>query len=193
VSLTSIGFTPGLAMTPTPTRSVPLVPRPQEEAEASTARAVPLRRPPSAPTGWVRVGTVQLGPAVGYLLAWAAVLFAVFLSVLVVGYLMLYALGVVASVSKALAIVLGEPLPDSGVLPLLQPQSMLPLMVMASFVLSALAFAAGFAAALVHNAVSSLSGGLLVRLRPSGSAPVTARGRHAAPSARVDLRRSNDS
>jgi hypothetical protein len=101
---------------------------------------------------------------------WAGVLFVVLLLVLVGGYLLLWALGVTASVSKALAIVLGEQVPSSGVLPVLQPQSVLPMAVLVSFALSVLALASAFAAVLVHNAVSSLTGGLLVRIRPADRA-----------------------
>ena len=168
--MTSIGF-------PAPrtgTRTVPLRPREQDAA----ARPVELRRRETAPAGWVRVGTIRVHRAGSYLLAWAAVLFAVLFLVLVGGYLMLWATGVTASVSEALAIVLGEPLPESGVLPMLQPQTVLPMAVLLSFVLSVLALAASFAAVLVHNAVSALTGGLLVRIRPADRGP-------RLPSARV--------
>jgi hypothetical protein len=40
-----------------------------------------------------------------------------------------------------------------------------------SFLLSGLALAAGFATVLVHNAVSSLTGGLMVRVRPADRSP----------------------
>jgi hypothetical protein len=160
----------GIPLTRTATRTVPLrAPAPATERSAAVVeRPVELRpRAAAAPVGWVKVGTISLHRAASDLLVWAGVLFAVLLLVLVGGYLMLWALGVTASVSKALAIVLGEQVPSSGVLPILQPQSVLPLAVLASFVLSALALASAFAAVLVHNAVSSLTGGLLVRIRPA--------------------------
>jgi len=168
----------GLPASRSTTRSVPLVPGTQSAAVERTDR-IDLR----PPAGWVTVGTVRLQSVAGYLLLWAAVMCAVLFLVLVGGYLALWVLGVVASLSKALAIVLGEPLPESGVLPFLQPQSVVPLAVLVSFLLSGLALVTGFAAVLVHNAVSSLTGGVRVRLRAS-SAPAR------RPTARVDLQRS---
>jgi len=148
------------------TRAVPLRPK-----EAESALPVELTPRQAVPAGWVRVGTIRVHRAGSYLLAWAAVLFAVLFLVLVGGYLLLWGFGVTASVSEALAIVLGEPLPESGVLPMLQPQAVLPMAVLVSFLLSFLSLAATFAAVLVHNAVSSLTGGLLVRIRPADRAP----------------------
>jgi hypothetical protein len=139
-------------------------------AAASFARSLSAARAgPRA--GWTRVGTVQLSSAVRYLAVWAAVMCGVLLLVLVGGYIVLAVLGVTGSASRALAIILDEPLPSSGVLPLLQPSNVLPVAVLVSVLLSALCFASALAAVLVHNAVTELTGGLRVRLRSGPSGP----------------------
>ena len=117
----------------------------------------------------MRVGTIGLWSAVRYLVVWAVVLFGVLVLVLLGSYVVLSFLGVIASVSSALAIILDEPLPASGVLPALQPQRALPTAVAVSAVLSVLALGAALALVLVHNAVSALTGGLRVRIRPAPS------------------------
>jgi hypothetical protein len=147
----------------------------RETAVTGTATSW-LTRSPSrvgahAPTGWSRVGTVQLRSATRYLAVWAAVLCGVLLLVLVGGYVLLSLLGVTGSASRALAIILDEPLPSSGVLPLLQPGNVLPAAVLVSVLLSALWFVAAMSAVLVHNAVTELTGGLRVRLRTVSSGP----------------------
>lgn len=127
--------------------------------------AAPRRQLPTAAGSWVRIGTVELSSAFRYLLVWAAVLFGVLLVVLGVGYLLLAMLGVTGSVSRALAVILDQPLPSSGVLPVLQARNVLPAVLVVCAALSALWFVCAAAAVLVHNAVSALTGGVRVRLR----------------------------
>ena len=134
------------------------------------------RSGPAQSTGWMRVGQVDVQAAVRYLAVWAGALCAVLLVVLVLGYAFLTVLGVTGSVSKALGILSGDDA-SGGLVPALQPQHVLPLLVVMSVVLSGLAFVAAMAAVLVHNAATSLTGGLRVRLRPETVRPV--RPRHA--------------
>jgi hypothetical protein len=129
-------------------------------------------------TAWTRVGPVDPRAAVRYLAVWAAALCAVLLVVLVLGYALLTVLGVTGSVSKALAIVSGDDATASGLVPALQPQHVLPLLVVGSVVLSGLAFVAALAGVLVHNAATSLTGGLRVRMRPEKVRPI--RPRHSS-------------
>jgi predicted secreted protein len=154
--VTTIGFHPRRAALPAP--------RP-----AAHPRAVSLVNPQGQavlPAGWVRVGTVQLRSAASYLVLWAVVLFAVLVCVLVGGYSALSQLGVTGSVSRALAVLTDEPLPPSGVLPVLQPDRVLPTAVLVSAVLSGVWLVLAFAAVLVHNAITKLTGGIRVRIRP---------------------------
>ena len=115
--------------------------------------------------GWIRVGTIGWRSVVRYLTVWSAVMFAVLVIVLAGGYLILSLLGVTTSVSRALAIILDEPVPDSGVLPVLQPRRVLPAAMLASAMVSLLWLVTALASVLVHNAVSVLTGGVRVRLR----------------------------
>ena len=123
---------------------------------------------PTTSVAWARVGTIQLRSAVRYLFVWAWVMFAVLVVVLVVGYVFLDLLGVVDSLSRALAIIFDEPLPASGVLPPLQARNVLVGAVLVSALLSALWLVAAVAAVLVHNAVSALTGGVRIRVRIRG-------------------------
>lgn len=127
--------------------------------------------------GWTRVGPVQLRSALRYLFVWSLALCAVLVVVLVVGYALLTLAGVTGSVSKALGILSGDEVTSSGLVPALQPQRVLPVLLVTSAVLSALAFIAALAAVLVHNAATSLTGGLRVRMRPDAVRPVRPRPR----------------
>jgi len=126
--------------------------------------------------GWMRLGPVDPHAAVRYLAVWAAALCAVLVVVSVLGYALLTVLGVTGSVSKALGILSGDDA-SSGLVPALQPQNVLPLLVFGSMLLSALAFVAAMAGVLVHNAATSFTGGLRVRLRPEAVRPVRPRPR----------------
>ena len=87
-------------------------------------------------------------------------------------YALLAVLGVLGSVSQALALVSDQP--SSGLVPPLQPQHVLPLIVVTSLCVSGLFLVASYGVLLVHNATTSLTGGLRVRVRPDG--PRRARG-----------------
>ena len=100
-----------------------------------------------------------------YLAVWAAVLSAVLLCVMVLTYVVLGALGVLGSVSQALALVSDEA-PSSGLVPMLQPQRVLPLLVLLSLGLAATFYVMALAALMVHNATTAITGGLRVRVRP---------------------------
>jgi hypothetical protein len=175
--VTSIRFDGSPRAVPASGVRVPLrsVPRVEGEAQVSLTRSrtVPTVRPTGVQgSGWTRVGTVPLDSAARYLVAWAVGLLVVLVLVLLVGYGLLAALGVLGSVSRGLAVLLGEDLPSSGVLPVLQPGTVLPAVLVVSVLLSGLWLVAAFGAVLVHNAVTELTGGLRVRLRPD--APPTA-------------------
>ena len=101
-----------------------------------------------------------------YFVVWTGVLFVAQLLVLVATYAVLLSLGVIGSLSRALALVSDQPLPASGVLPMLQPLHVLPLLVALSLVLSVLFLLAAVGVVLVHNATTTLTGGLAVRVRP---------------------------
>ena len=113
----------------------------------------------------VRLGSFGLGSAALYLLVWAVVLFSVSTAVLVAGYVALERLGVLLSLSRTAATVLSQPLPESGVLPALEPAALLPYALVSSAVLALLWLVASLAFVCVHNAVSTLTGGLRVRIR----------------------------
>jgi hypothetical protein len=153
----------GPVVTPTPTTTTPSLLPALPPADESSASVVP------ASGGWVRVGTVGLRSALSYLTVWAGVVFAA---------LVLVVLGVTGSVSRAMAVLMDEQVPASGVLPALQPGHVLPLAVLVSLLLAGLWLVSSVAAVLVHNAVSRLTGGLRVRIRPVGHRP---RARHAVP------------
>lgn len=112
----------------------------------------------------VRLGAFGLGSAALYLWVWAVVLFTVGTAVLVAGYVALERLGVLLSLSRTAATVLSQPLPESGVLPALEPAALLPYALVSSAVLALLWLVASLAFVCVHNAVSTLTGGLLVRI-----------------------------
>jgi hypothetical protein len=162
----------GPVVTPTPTTTTPSLLPALPPADESSASVVP------ASGGWVRVGTVGLRSALSYLTVWAGVVFAALVLVLLGGYVVLAMLGVTGSVSRAMAVLMDEQVPASGVLPALQPGHVLPLAVLVSLLLAGLWLVSSVAAVLVHNAVSRLTGGLRVRIRPVGHRP---RARHAVP------------
>lgn len=138
------------------TGSAPDGPAPGEPVLPVTAPALPPQ---------VRLGSFGLGSAALYLLVWAVVLFSVSTAVLVAGYVALERLGVLLSLSRTAATVLSQPLPESGVLPALQPAALLPYALVSSAVLALLWLVASLAFVCVHNAVSTLTGGLRVRIR----------------------------
>lgn len=132
---------------------------------APVAPLDPLAAPPPIAAPQVRLGVVGLGSAAVYLLIWALVLFAVSTAVFVAGYLALERFGVLTSLSQTAATVLSQPLPESGVLPVLELSAVLPYALVGSGVLALLWLVASLAFVCVHNAVSTLTGGLRVRVR----------------------------
>lgn len=121
--------------------------------------------PPRSGPPQLRLGAVGLGSAALYLLVWAFVLFVVTTAVLVAGYAALERFGVLTSLSRTVATVLSQPLPASGLLPALELPALLPYALLASGVLALLWLVASLAFVCVHNAVSTLTGGLRVRVR----------------------------
>ena len=113
----------------------------------------------------VAVGVVRLGSAARYLFLWMLVLLGVEVLVFWVGYTLLSSLGVLESVSAAAATVLGEPVPDSGVLPALELPALLPWAVLAGAALSLLWLVMSLALLLVHNCICRISGGPRVQVR----------------------------
>jgi len=157
-----------------PRRAVPLV-EGSADVTMSRSQAAPVTRAVAAPgSGMMRVGVVPLDSAARYLVAWAVGICAVLVVVLVLGYAVLSVLGVVGSVSRGLAVLLGQDVPKSGVLPALQATRVLPAIVLLSVLVSGLWLVVAFGAVLVHNAVTSLTGGLRVRIRPEATRPVPA-------------------
>ena len=138
------------------TGSAPDGPAPGDQVPQVPAPALPPQ---------VRLGGFGLGSAALYLCVWAVVLFSVCTAVLVAGYVALERLGVLLSLSRTAATVLSEPLPESGVLPALEPAALLPYALVSSAVLALLWLVASMAFVCVHNAVSTLTGGLRVRIR----------------------------
>ena len=113
----------------------------------------------------VGVGLVQLGSAARYLFLWMLVLLGVEVLVFWVGYTLLSSLGVLESVSAAAATVLGEQVPDSGVLPALELPALLPWAVLVGAALSVLWLVMSLSLLLVHNCICRISGGPRVQLR----------------------------
>lgn len=139
------------------------VPRPSEAGDDAVATPAPPATP--VPDDVVRVGTISLRSAAAYLSLWMLVLLAVEVLVFWGGYTLLSNLGVLTSVSAALATVLGEPVPDSGVLPALELPALLPWAVLGGAALAVLWMIMSLALVLVHNCVCAITGGPRVRLR----------------------------
>jgi hypothetical protein len=116
------------------------------------------------PEGVVRVGAVGLRSAAAYLLAWMLVLLAVEVLVFWGGYTLLSALGVLTSVSAALATVLGDPVPESGLLPALELPALLPWAVLGGAALAVLWMLMSLALVLVHNCICRITGGPRLRV-----------------------------
>ena len=129
--------------------------------------APPGAAPPDAapPPRAVRVGSIALRSAAPYLFLWMLVLLAVEVLVFWGGYTVLAALGVLTSVSAALATVLGDPVPDSGVLPALELPALLPWAVLGGAALAVLWMIMSLALVLVHNCICAITGGPRLRIR----------------------------
>ena len=142
-----------------------MVPRqtglPRAEGDGAGDQGAPPERP-------VVVGPIELRSAATYLLAWALVVFAVVVLVLSSGYAVLDRLGVLASVSRAVATVLGDEVPAGGVLPALELDALLPWLLAGAAALAVLWLLTVLAMVAVHNGICALTGGPRVRTRPLG-------------------------
>ena len=113
----------------------------------------------------LRLGRLELASALAYLLLWAAVLFVVEVLVLWGSHEALDRLGVLASISGAVATVLDLPVPDTGVLPALEFGALLPWLLLAAAGVTLLWLVTMLAVVLVHNAICAVTGGPRVRVR----------------------------
>lgn len=111
--------------------------------------------PPEAP-GRVRPRALGLASISPYLLAWAAVLFAVEVLVFLACWTALQHLGVLDSVSRAAATVLGDAPPADGALPVLQLPTLLPWVLLVAAGLALLWLVAALAVVVVHNGLCAL-------------------------------------
>lgn len=120
---------------------------------------------PPPPADVLAVGRLELRSAAAYLLVWAVVVFVVEVLVLWSSHTALLRLGVLEQVSRAAATVLDQPLPDSGLLPALELDALLPWLLVAAAVLAVLWLLTLLAVVLVHNGVCALTGGPRVHVR----------------------------
>ena len=142
---------------------VPAPSAPGDDAVPAAAEPAPPATAP--PEGSVRLGSVGLRSAAAYLFLWMLVLLAVEVLVFWGGYTALAALGVLESVSAALATVLGDPVPESGVLPALELPALLPWAVLGGAALAVLWMIMSLALVLVHNCICAITGGPRIRVR----------------------------
>ena len=140
--------------------TVPLQPPGPAQTDGGGAGDEPPGRPPT-----FAVGHVELRSAMTYLLAWTGVVFAVVTLALWSAYEVLQRLGVLRSVSKAVATVLGDEVPASGVLPALELDALLPWLLASAGGLALLWLLTLLAVVLVHNGICALTGGPRVRVR----------------------------
>ena len=153
IRLPDVDPDPGAAPRPDATPAPDAAPAPDAEPVAAERR------------GSVRVGAISLGTASAYLFLWMLVLIVVEVLVFWAGYAALAHLGVLESLSAAAATVLGERVPDSGVLPALELAALLPWAVVAGAVLAVLWLVMSLALVVVHNCICALTGGPRVRVR----------------------------
>ena len=113
----------------------------------------------------LRLGRLDLGAALAYLLLWAAVLFVVEVLVLWSSHEALHRTGVLASLSRAVATVLDLPVPESGVLPALELGALLPWLLLGAAATALLWLVTVLAVVLVHNGICAVTGGPRVRVR----------------------------
>lgn len=115
--------------------------------------------------GRVRLGALELRSALAYLFLWAVVLFVVEVAVLATSHEALSRLGVLASISRAVATVLDLQVPDTGVLPALELDALLPWLLLGAAGSALLWLLASLAVVLVHNGICAVTGGPRVRVR----------------------------
>jgi hypothetical protein len=104
----------------------------------------------------VRPRALRLASISPYLLGWAAVLFAVEVLVFLACWTALQHLGVLDSVSRAAATVLGDSPPADGALPVLQLPTLLPWVLLVAAGLAVLWLVAALAVVVVHNGLCAL-------------------------------------
>jgi hypothetical protein len=131
---------------------------------------LPSRTPPQPDTATppgdpVALGRLELRSVVPYLLVWTAVLFVVEVLVLWSSHAALLRLGVLEQVSRAVATVLDEPVPASGLLPALELGALLPWLLAAAAALAVLWLLSLVSVVLVHNGICAVTGGPRVHLR----------------------------
>lgn len=134
------------------------IPR-QPQADGSTGTGPPPRQ------DLLTLGRLELRSVLGYLLLWAVVLFAVEVLVLWSSHTALLRLGVLESVSRAVATVLDHQVPESGVLPALEFEALLPWVLAVAAGLAVLWLLTLLAVVLVHNGICAVTGGPRVRVR----------------------------
>jgi hypothetical protein len=137
--------------------------RPDGGRAAPTAGVVDAEG--GVPGGSLALGRLELRSAAAYLLLWTVVLFAVEVLVLWSSHTALLRLGVLESVSHAVATVLDEPVPDTGVLPALQLDALLPWLLAVAAGLAVLWLLTVLAIVLVHNGICAVTGGPRVHVR----------------------------
>jgi hypothetical protein len=125
----------------------------------------PAQGAAGAPRELLAVGRLELRSAAAYLLLWTVVLFVVEVLVLWSSHAALQRLGVLESVSRAVATVLDEPVPESGLLPALELGALLPWLLAGAAGLAVLWLLTLLAVVLVHNGICTVTGGPRVHLR----------------------------
>ena len=139
---------------------------PDGDVSAGSAGAAPEGEASAgAVPGRLRLGALEVRSALAYLLLWAVVLFVVEVAVLATSHEALSRLGVLASVSRAVATVLDLQVPDTGVLPALELGALLPWLLVGAAASALLWLLASLAVVLVHNGICAVTGGPKVRVR----------------------------
>ncbi len=117
------------------------------------------------PSSTLAMGRLELRSVAAYLLLWTVVLFVVEVLVLWTSHTALLRLGVLDSVSRAVATVLDEPLPQTGVLPELEFGALLPWLLAGAAAVAVLWLVTLLAVVLVHNSICAITGGPRVQVR----------------------------
>ena len=132
----------------------------QPRPDGSTGTA-----PPPPPQDVLALGRLELRSLLTYLLLWTVVLFVVEVLVLWSSHTALLRLGILESVSSAVATVLDDPVPEAGILPALEFGALLPWLLAVAATLAVLWLLTLLAVVLVHNAICAVTGGPRVRVR----------------------------
>jgi hypothetical protein len=121
--------------------------------------------PPPTPPDVVALGRLDLRSVAAYLALWTVVLFVVEVLVFWSSHAALLRLGVLESVSRAVATVLDDQVPETGVLPALEFGALLPWLLVVAAGLAVLWLLTLLAVVLVHNGIAAVTGGPRVRIR----------------------------